>query len=278
MNGKDPMRHVRTTLFVAACLFASGLVAPAAQAQEASDSASGAETFAYGGAPSGDLLAPAPMGAYVSTEQPDYSPGQTVDVTGGGWDPGETVTLLFQPDPQTRPNSTVTATASEEGDFVNSEFLLQSEDLGTTYTITATGQSSGKTATATFNDAATDFYFAIGNGNWNTSTGVGVTNPVWKTCTNAAGTTGCLTQNVAAPTSTANTITIQSGVTVTAASNLTVDQVVVTSGAQVTVNSGVTMTSATAPVSDLDITGTVQGNGTIAEGSVSRRLSRAAVR
>ena len=48
--------------------------------------------------------------ATVSTDKEDYSPGDTVIVTGAGWEPGETVSLLFHEDvdPPIHPDKTLT--------------------------------------------------------------------------------------------------------------------------------------------------------------------------
>ena len=39
-----------------------------------------------------------PVIATVSTDKEDYAPGETVIVTGAGWEPGETVSMLFHED------------------------------------------------------------------------------------------------------------------------------------------------------------------------------------
>ena len=55
--------------------------------------------------------------ATVKTDKDDYVPGQTVVITGGGWQPGETVTLLLQEDvsPPFHDDLVLTATADENG-------------------------------------------------------------------------------------------------------------------------------------------------------------------
>ena len=37
--------------------------------------------------------------ATVTTQYPDYAPGETVVITGSGWEPGETVVLTLHEDP-----------------------------------------------------------------------------------------------------------------------------------------------------------------------------------
>src|SRR3990172_9712714 len=91
--------------------------------------------------------------ATVTTDKPDYSPGETVIITGTGWQTGETVELLLQEEPMTHDDLIFTAVADENGDIYNDEYVVQVHDLGVTYTLTATGQSSGLTAQTTFTDA-----------------------------------------------------------------------------------------------------------------------------
>ena len=92
--------------------------------------------------------------ATVSTDREDYSPGETVVVTGGGWEPGETVTLLFHEDvePQVDPDVTLSAVANDEGQILNQEYVIDEEDVGIQFILTATGQTSGRTAQTTFTD------------------------------------------------------------------------------------------------------------------------------
>src|SRR5919198_1447046 len=91
--------------------------------------------------------------ATVATDQPDYAPGQTVVITGSGWEPGETVVLVLHEDPQVDPDLQLTAVADANGDFTNGDFIVDVFDIGVTFTVTATGTSSGLTAQTTFTDA-----------------------------------------------------------------------------------------------------------------------------
>lgn len=67
----------------------------------------------------------------------------------------------------------------------------------------------------------------------------------------------------ATPTSTAATITILSGHTVTITANLTADQIVVSSGGTLVENSGVTLTLNNGTGTDLDVSGTFRNAGTV---------------
>src|SRR5947207_9048617 len=91
--------------------------------------------------------------ATVATDKADYSPGQTVVITGSGWEPGETVALILHEDPELDPDLQLTVFADENGDFTNADFSVDVFDIGVTFTLTATGTSSGLTAQTTFTDA-----------------------------------------------------------------------------------------------------------------------------
>lgn len=91
--------------------------------------------------------------ATVATEYPDYAPGETVVITGSGWEPGETVVLVLHEDPPVCADRQFTADASESGDIHNAEFVVDEHDLGVTFTLVATGLTSGLTAETTFTDA-----------------------------------------------------------------------------------------------------------------------------
>ncbi len=92
--------------------------------------------------------------ATVSTDKDDYAPGDTVTVTGTGWEPGEPVSLLFHEDanPPIHPDKTLNTIADELGHIFNREYDIDSTDIGVRFTLTATGRTSGRTAQATFTD------------------------------------------------------------------------------------------------------------------------------
>src|SRR5437867_1826287 len=92
--------------------------------------------------------------ATAATDKPDYAPGQTVTITGSGWEPGETVNLVLYEDPAVDPPLQLTAVADANGDFMNADFIVDVFDLGVTFTLTATGDPSGLTAETTFTDAS----------------------------------------------------------------------------------------------------------------------------
>src|SRR5438874_1477397 len=92
--------------------------------------------------------------ATVATDQPDYHPGQMVTITGSGWEPGETVDMILHEDPPLDPDLELTSVADVNGDFTNTDFIVDVFDIGVTFTLTATGLSSGLTAETTFTDAS----------------------------------------------------------------------------------------------------------------------------
>ncbi|MFL5493448.1 MAG: beta strand repeat-containing protein, partial [Gemmatimonadales bacterium] len=89
--------------------------------------------------------------ATVQTDREDYFPPDTVIITGAGWEPGETVGLRIQRDAASG-DTTLTATADGAGHILNQQFEIDSTAIGVRFTLTATGQTSGRTAQATFTD------------------------------------------------------------------------------------------------------------------------------
>ena len=103
----------------------------------------------------GFLLGPVAVqasAATVATQYPDYAPGQTVVISGSGWQPGETVAIMLHEDPTMCPNRQLTAMADANGDIRDDEFVVDQHDIGVTFTVMATGLSSGLTAQTTFTD------------------------------------------------------------------------------------------------------------------------------
>src|SRR5881296_1262272 len=96
--------------------------------------------------------------ATVKTDQADYAPGQVVTITGSGWQFGEVVSLVLHEDPAIDTHPTLTATADASGHIFNNEFAPDAHDVGVRFYMTATGQTSGSVALATF----TDDNFSVG--------------------------------------------------------------------------------------------------------------------
>ena len=94
-------------------------------------------------------------GATVTTDKTDYAPGETVHITGTGWQAGETVGLRIHRDGRDPSTDTLlSAVADANGNISNSQFVIQQTDLGVSFVLTATGQTSGYIAQTTFTDGS----------------------------------------------------------------------------------------------------------------------------
>lgn len=93
--------------------------------------------------------------ATVKTDKDDYAPGETVTITGSGWQPGETVQLKISEDADTHYDFLYQATADEQGNIVNTEFYPRDDEtfhhIGVRFYLSATGAASQ--AQSTFTDA-----------------------------------------------------------------------------------------------------------------------------
>jgi hypothetical protein len=94
--------------------------------------------------------------AVVRTDKGDYAPGQTVTITGSGWQAGETVKLTLHMDPLRASDTELSATADGSGNFTNTEFAPGDYDVGVRFVLTAVGQTSGARAQTTFTDGSVD--------------------------------------------------------------------------------------------------------------------------
>jgi len=91
--------------------------------------------------------------ATVQTDKADYLPGELVIITGAGWMADETITLNIEHLVFTaHPAETWTTTASSPGLLFDASYIIDPWDLGETFLLTATGQTSGYVATTTFTD------------------------------------------------------------------------------------------------------------------------------
>ena len=89
--------------------------------------------------------------AVVRTDRDDYAPGDTVTITGTGWQAGETITITLHEDPLTHGDRTLAARADASGKWVNKDFVPEEHDVGVRFILTALG-SSGVRAQTTFTD------------------------------------------------------------------------------------------------------------------------------
>jgi hypothetical protein len=90
--------------------------------------------------------------AFITTAQTDYKPGDAVVIFGTGWLPNEVVTLTIHEASGAHADTLLTATADEYGNLLTMDFAPKTEHLGATFHLTATGQTSGRTAEAKFTD------------------------------------------------------------------------------------------------------------------------------
>jgi hypothetical protein len=95
----------------------------------------------------------------INIDKQDYAPGETVQITGTGWQPGESVTLdvehLSQPIPDygtTNPYLPWTVTADASGEF-STIWYVNDFEVGATLLLTADGPASGMTLEIIFTDA-----------------------------------------------------------------------------------------------------------------------------
>jgi hypothetical protein len=109
-----------------------------------------------GGSPTGEYFGY----ATVKTDRADYWPGETVTISGSGWQPGERVALKISEDADTHNDFTFTAVADAQGRIENKEFApIENEvfhHFGMRFYLTATGVAS--TALNTFTDGKRDRY------------------------------------------------------------------------------------------------------------------------
>src|SRR5688572_20302515 len=91
--------------------------------------------------------------ATVTTDKEFYGQGENVIISGTGWLPGETVALLLHEDPQICGDKNYSSVADANGNFTNTQFTTHTRHAGVTFVLTATGQTSGRTAQTTFIDA-----------------------------------------------------------------------------------------------------------------------------
>jgi hypothetical protein len=135
-----------------------------------------AETFFRSNFQATQAEPPAPFvtgDAVVSTDKPDYAPGETVYITGYGFTPGETVQVQVVHPPGSLKSSEMLVdhaghdpwlvTASISG-RINTSWLVDEDSLGRTLLLTADGLSSLAHAELTFTDNfTTDFQQCANN-------------------------------------------------------------------------------------------------------------------
>ena len=87
----------------------------------------------------------------VQTDQADYPPGTTVNISGSGWQPGETVTIQLVESPLIDTHGPYTINADASGIIADSSFITDVHDVDVKFTLTAVGSVSQ--AQTTFTDS-----------------------------------------------------------------------------------------------------------------------------
>ena len=96
-----------------------------------------------------------PNEATLTTDHEDYAPYSYVYISGTGFEPGETVNMIVvQLDPNPTSYEPWDVVADENGNIDTTWYIFTEELIGATMQVTATGQTSGLTASATFTDNA----------------------------------------------------------------------------------------------------------------------------
>jgi hypothetical protein len=142
---------MRGVTFVARSLFALvvvGLISNCSDAPTSPDRTDpAAPPIAFATASNGDGLS-------ITTDKDDYAPGDTVWFTGTGWTAGDSVDIVLTDDP-TLDSHHWTVGISGDGTFRDSTYVVDTQDLGVTFTLTATSRANpAQTLTVTFTDAA----------------------------------------------------------------------------------------------------------------------------
>ena len=91
-------------------------------------------------------------GLSITTDKDDYQPGDTVHFTGTGWQPGDVLDIVLVDEPQTHDPHLWSVNVGEDGTFHDSTYVVDTEDLGVTFTLTATSRATGRGLTVQFTD------------------------------------------------------------------------------------------------------------------------------
>jgi hypothetical protein len=96
--------------------------------------------------------------AKIWTDRDDYNPGDPVVLSGSGWNANEDVYLYAVDNINQQWSYGATVTAGTDGSFVESPyFIVQQQQQGATFTVTAVGARSNMQADVEFTDAALSY-------------------------------------------------------------------------------------------------------------------------
>src|SRR5579884_919098 len=99
-----------------------------------------------------------PKSASIGTDKLDYRPGDTIVITGQNWQGGEMVNLTLHQVPTRHADVVWSTPADSAGAVRDTNYVVQQQDLGTKFTLTAVGSKSGAVATVQFLDASTTVF------------------------------------------------------------------------------------------------------------------------
>jgi hypothetical protein len=88
----------------------------------------------------------------ITTDKDDYAPGDTVHFTGTGWTAGNVLNVVLVDDAVTQETHSWTVTVGEDGTFHDSSYVVDTDDIGVTFTLTATDAATGQSLTVVFTD------------------------------------------------------------------------------------------------------------------------------
>jgi hypothetical protein len=91
-------------------------------------------------------------GLSITTDKDDYAPGDTVWFTGAGWQAADTLDIVLTDDPLSHPPHTWSVETDSLGGFRDSTYIVDTGDLGVTFTLTATSRATGRELTVVFTD------------------------------------------------------------------------------------------------------------------------------
>ncbi len=100
--------------------------------------------------------------ATLATDKPNYSPGDTVHITGAGWTPGEYVALQIWADSSSTARAEFVVVADAGGLVRDSRFVIQPADTGVVFFLEGEGHTSKLRAELIFIDGETVDYVSLG--------------------------------------------------------------------------------------------------------------------
>ena len=139
----------------------------------------------------------------LASDKRDYIPGDIVNLAGSGFKPGELVTIVMSVNPITHADVTLTSVADANGNFKNSDYLVQKTDLGVTFHVQAVGSFGDTAPQLTFTDT------------------IGAPTSIGTGARSSTGSVGTFATTVTAAVPVGNTVIVSALVSVAASSTIT---------------------------------------------------------